>query len=190
MGDLSANISYKELRPSGTPDTWRPSFPLQDLMIKTLAANIQLVINSFSCHVTFSSGVRVADDYNRLVQEGYNPSPTSDHFCGNVVPVDPIKQSDIYKQFGPYYMFSTGAADTIPTVNINDFFKAAIAMNKNGVTNFGQIIHETNPEKKTEWIHLSNNLNSFFSPKVCNLIQRPQYLYTIDGGKTYQVFNG
>ena len=190
MGDITNNISYKELRPFGTPDTWRPTFPLQDLMIKTLAKNIQIVLDAAKCHATFSSGVRVASDYDRLIKQGYNPSPKSDHFCGNVVSIDPIKQSDNYKKFGPYYIFAVGAADTIPTKNINDFFKAAVTLNKNGVTNFGQVIHEVDPEKHTEWVHFGNNLNEFFSKSVCDLIQKQQYLYTIDGGKNYNVFVG
>jgi hypothetical protein len=190
MGDLTNNISYKELRPFGTPDTWKPAFPLQELMIRNLAKNIQIVIDRVGGHVTFSSGVREASDYNRLVKEGYNPSPKSDHFCGNIVPVDPIQQPDNYKQFGPFYMFAVGAADTIPTIIINDFFNAAVNLNKIGITNFGQVIHEKDPVKKTEWVHLSNNKSTFFSKDICNIDPKSPYLYTIDGGKSYNVYNG
>ena len=192
MGDITNNISYHELRPNGTPDTWMPEFPMQKLMLNILAQNIQLVINHFpNCHVTFASGVRTASDYLRLQQSGYNPSPISDHFCGNIVPIDKSLNYDYYKYFGPYYMFSVGAADTIPTTNIMDFFKLAVDLNKQGVTDFGQIIHETDPVKNTEWVHMSNNLNMFYSLRVTSILPpRPPYQYTTDGGKTYQIYNG
>ena len=186
MGDLTNNISYSELKPNGSPITWKPEFPIQDLMIKTLAKNIQIVLDTAKCHANFASGVRTSGDYDRLMQLGYNPSATSDHFCGNVVSLDPVKQLAKYKQYGSHYMFSVGAADTIPTgIIIKDFFKLAIKLNKAGTTNFGQIIHEIDPDKKTEWVHLSNNMNAFFSKDVCNMFPRPPYQYTVDGGKTY-----
>ena len=90
MGDITPNISYSELRPYGSDPSWKPVSQLQDLMIQTLAKNIQIVIDKLQCHVTFSCGVRVQGDYQRLIKEGYNPSPTSDHYCSNVIPISPV----------------------------------------------------------------------------------------------------
>ncbi|MBR6647147.1 MAG: hypothetical protein IKL09_06505, partial [Clostridia bacterium] len=60
-------------------------------LLQILADNLQLVrtfLQEFvqagkkSVSITITSGVRTQADYERLVKNGYNPSKTSDHFCG------------------------------------------------------------------------------------------------------------
>lgn len=94
-----------------------------------------------------SSGARTGKSYDRLVAKGYNPSKTSDHFCGYN-----ISNSTT----------SAGAGDFIPvTGNAKTFFEWLIGHydRKSGhlildgvVVKVGQILLE---KGNTYWVHLS-----------------------------------
>lgn len=183
MGDIVKNFSYSEFKPKGSNALWKPSFALQDTMIKTLAQNLQIVRDEWNKPLSINSGVREASDIARLISEGYHTSPISDHFAGNVVPIEIMNPR--FKIFGSYYCFSVGAAD-IHSENAGDLFKLSLSLNRAGKTKFGQIIWEKDPDKKTEWVHFGNNRKDFYSQIICDLIAKGQYLFTIDGGKTYQ----
>jgi len=156
-------------------------------LLKILAENLQIVrdrLNSMDIKlnknkdisISISSGVRSKADYEWLKANGYNPSATSDHFCGWALNAPKP---------------TLGAADiTISNCKIStmEVFKMIVAMNKAGETNFGQIIYEVNA-KGNPWIHLSNNPKAIFTGKVAKAILRSPYLISLDNGKTYKAYN-
>jgi hypothetical protein len=183
---VTQNFSYNEFRPNGSPDTWMPNSDYQKLLIVNLAQNLQVVRSSMpnGCSIAISCGARLQSDFKRLSDLGYHPSETSDHYCANVIPIDP--SSSKYKKFGPYYFLSVGAADTVPNgMSIDSYFKLAISLTMQGKCRFGQVIHEIDPVQKKEWVHFSNDYSIFFSPTVVNFLGKTKFMTTTDGGKTY-----
>jgi len=186
----SLSFAYAELRPSGAYQDWMPENDYQKFLVDNLAKNLQVVRSAMpaGCSMRVSSGVRTADDFNRLQLQGYHPSETSDHYCGNVVKID--KSSNNYKKFGPLYFFSSGAADIVPAgVDTEYLFKLGVNLTKKNLCKFGQIILEEDTSKATKWVHFSNDYSLIFSPDIVKFINRSQFLTTIDGGKTYTVYN-
>jgi len=176
---LSANFSSSEFG-SNLND-------YQLALLKILAGNLQIVrdrLNSMDIKkvktkditISISSGVRNKADYDRLKANGYNPSATSDHFCGWAINAPKP---------------TLGAADiTVGNCKISlmEVFKLIVAMNKAGETDFGQVIYEVSA-KGNPWIHLSNSAKSIFIGKVAKTVTRTPYLISLDNGKTYKAYN-
>lgn len=147
-------------------------------LLQILANNIQIVrdrlqpyaVKGKAVSVSIRSGVRRQDDYNSLKAKGYNPSATSDHFCGLQLLSKP----------------TIGAADTV-FLNCKLSHKEIALMirdwDKQGIVSFGQIIYEINPKTNYSWIHLGNDPKNVFTDKVA--ITRVKYLMSLDNGKTY-----
>ena len=80
---LTENFSLSEFIKTDPTD-----YQLQ--LLQLLADNLQSVRNFLqefalpkkTVSISINSGVRTQADYERLVKNGYNPSNTSDHFCG------------------------------------------------------------------------------------------------------------
>ena len=127
--------------------------PYQQSLLQLLANNLQKVrdyLQQFkkdpkkNVCVGISSGVRTQADYDRLVKKGYNPSKTSDHFCGYQLLSKP----------------TLGAADikvSNCSLKLQEIANLMIEMNKTGELDAGQIIFEYNPKTKSSWIHVSND---------------------------------
>jgi hypothetical protein len=151
-------------------------------LLQILADNLQLVrtfLQEFvqtgkkSVSIMITSGVRTQADYERLVKNGYNPSKTSDHFCGYQLTAKP----------------TLGAADiTIKNCSLSLKAIAAkiIEWDKAGLVHFGQVIYEKNPKTGSEWIHLGNDPKLIFNHNID--VQREKYLMSLDNGKTYKKF--
>lgn len=185
-GDITENFSYREFKPTGSLDTWVPTNQWQKMLIDRLASQLQIVRTRMPAgsSMKITMGVRTAGDYARLKASGFHPSETSDHYCGEVVSVDP--QSPNFKKFGPMYFFSVGAADIVPVgMDIELFFKMSVDCSVKGFADFGQIIFEHDPIKGMKWVHFANNSASVFSPKIGSFLGREKYLVTTDGGKSY-----
>lgn len=123
--------------------------------------------------ITITSGVRTLNDYNRLKNNGYNPSTTSDHFCGFQLMAKP----------------TLGAADISVkncTLTHRQIAAKIIEWDKAKEVHFGQVIYESNPTKKSSWIHLGNDWNQIFTKKI--KFSRTKYLMSLDNGKTYVAF--
>lgn len=157
-------------------------------LLKLLASQLQIVRNNLQEYakdrkkqvsISISSGVRTQADYDRLKKSGYNPSETSDHFCGLQLKCKP----------------TLGAADITVSncsLSLHDIASMIICWNIEGYVNFGQIIFEYNPKTKSAWIHVGNDWNSIFAStflKDFYDINRKKYLMSLDNGKTYKTFN-
>lgn len=157
-------------------------------LLKLLASQLQIVRNNLQEYakdkkkqvsISISSGVRTQADYDRLKKSGYNPSETSDHFCGLQLKCKP----------------TLGAADITVSncsLSLHDIASMIIYWNIEGYVNFGQIIFEYNPKTKSAWIHVGNDWNSIFAStflKDFYNINRKKYLMSLDNGKTYKTFN-
>lgn len=161
--------------------------PYQLALIQKLADNLQIVrdllqeyaVAGKTVGISISSGVRTASDYNRLVNKGYNPSKTSDHFCGLQLLSKP----------------TIGAADLHITnckLSYREIAAKMIEWNENTKNDLllGQIIYERNPSSGAEWIHASNDWYNVFETDIAKAINtmRKRYLMSLDNGKTYITF--
>lgn len=152
-------------------------------LIKVLAGQLEMVRYHLNMHpefkrdknkdisISISSGIRTLEDYDRLKAKGYNPSKTSDHFCGN-------KPGTL------------GAADcSFSNLNIKlfDVFKFIARITNNGDVHFGQVLYESNPKTGSEWIHLSNDAQYLFKvPYLADSVTRKlKYGYSKDNGVTF-----
>ena len=188
MGDITKNFSYSEYRPKGSPKTWMPESDYQQRLIDNHASNLQVVRNELpdGCYMKITSGVRTESDFDRLIAKGYHPSATSDHYCGNIVPIS--EYSSKYKKYGPLYMFSVGAADVEPFgIKVYDLFKLSVKLTREGKCDFGQVIYEKDPITGKEWVHYGASIKDIFSSSIVRFIDRTQFMQSLDGGKTYSV---
>lgn len=158
-------------------------------LLKLLASQLQIVRNKLQSYavdkkkpvsISIHSGVRSEEDYKRLVKNGYNPSKTSDHFCGYQLLSKP----------------TLGAADIKVnncSLTLQEIANMLIEMNDKGELDAGQIIFEYNPKTKSSWIHFGNDWWRIFDANFIfdnNLFKsRKKYLMSLDNGKTYQTFN-
>lgn len=153
-------------------------------LIKLLATNLQIIRDNLQeyavegKHVTvsISSGVRTEADYNRLKAKGYNPSKSSDHFCGYQLLAKPtLGAADLH--FGNCKLSYKEIALKIKEWNEDS---------KNDLM-LGQVIYEKNPSTKAEWIHVGNDWYAIFTTDIANAVNsmRKQYLMSLDNGKTY-----
>jgi len=185
---ITKNFSFYEFGPKGCDKEWVPDNDYQKMLIKNLAENLQILIDKspVKLSIIVTNGIRSLEDYYRLKKEGYNPSGTSDHFCGTSIPVDP--GNGYYKKFGSMYNFSTGAADCIAKgMSQTDFFKHAMKCYRECGARFGQIIHEVDPVKKAEWVHFSGQYETYFSDRIVTWLDKKRFLESLDGGKTYSL---
>ena len=148
-------------------------------LLKILAGELQIVRDSLQAFksgkkavtMTITSGVRTKADYDRLVKKGYNPSLTSDHFCGYSTDGNP----------------TLGAADvrvnncSLPLKQVALYIKELVLGYE---VNFGQVIYERNPDTGAEWIHLGNDPEMIFKSNI--QISRKKFLMSLDNGKTYK----
>ena len=162
--------------------------PYQEKLIDILAVELQRVrnyINSEACSdfkvnkkkdigMVITSGVRTKEDYDSLVARGYNPSKTSDHFCGYSLTGNP----------------TLGAADVILT-NFNGDYKGLfnkLVWKCGNEFHFGQLILEYNPANKRYWFHFGNDPERIYGFLTDKVITRKKFLISNDNGKTYQEF--
>lgn len=179
---LSKNFKLSEFTKSDVTD-----YALA--LLKLLASQLQIVRNKLQSYaidkkkpvsISIHSGVRSEEDYKRLIKNGYNPSKTSDHFCGYQLLSKP----------------TLGAADIKVnncSLTLQEIANMLIEMNDKGELDAGQIIFEYNPKTKSSWIHFGNDWWRIFDANFIfdnNLFKsRKKYLMSLDNGKTYQTFN-
>jgi len=188
MGDITKNFSYYEFRPHGTPKSWLPTSEYQKLLVDTLAENLQTVRSEMPSDswMKITSGVRTLSDYQRLKNAGYKPSKTSDHNFGVSIPLD--KHTSKYKKFGDTYNFSVGAVDVQPSgMSTKDLFNLSVKLVQGNQCDFGQVIYEYDPNTGAEWVHYGNSLAELFTYVIVDMINRTQFMKTLDGGRTYQI---
>jgi len=153
--------------------------PYQESLLQLLADNLQKVrdmlqqyaVEGKKVSIGISSGVRTAEDYDRLKAKGYNPSKTSDHLCGLQLTAKP----------------TLGAADIYVTnckLSMKEIFTKIMYWDKTLQVHFGQVIYEYNPATKAEWIHLGNDWNQIFHVGIN--VSRTKYMQSLDNGKSYQ----
>ena len=151
----------------------------QENLLQLLAENLQKVrdllqpfaVTGKKVSITINSGVRTAEDYDRLKAQGYNPSKTSDHLCGLQLTAKP----------------TLGAVDIRVNnckLTTTEIFEKIMHWDKTLQVSFGQVIYEYNPATKAEWIHLGNDWNKIFQPGI--MVYRKKYQKSLDNGKTYQ----
>jgi len=188
MGDITKNFSYYEFRPNGSTKSWMPSSEYQKILLNELAENLQVIRSELpdGCYMEVTSGVRGLDDYNRLKKLGYKPSKTSDHNCGVSIPLP--KHDRKYKKFGETYNFSVGAADIVPVgMPVTDLFNLSVKLTQGGKCDFGQVIYEKDPNSGKEWVHYGNSLKDLFAPQIIDMINRTQFMKTLNGGRNYEI---
>jgi hypothetical protein len=148
---------------------------IQQLMVNSLIDHILNPIEEYAgCKMTVTNGLRTLQDYDRLKEQGYNPSRRSDHFFG-LLPLTSGAADTVYEKgdkftvelFYDLYRRYSKAKDRIILPNAD--------------VQVGQMILEVND---THWIHLSNPRRLFYS-KDCPLPGQ-MFLRSDDNGKTYK----
>jgi hypothetical protein len=188
MGDITKNFSYYEFGPKGSPKAWIPTSQYQKILLDSLANNLQVIRSEIpeGSYMRITSGVRTLSDYNRLKNQGYRPSKTSDHNCGVSIPL--ASHTNKFKIFGETYNFAVGAADIQPIgISTKELFNLSVRLTQGGKCDFGQIIYEYDPSSKQEWIHYGGSLKELFSEIIIDMINRDKFLKSVDGGRTYQI---
>jgi len=188
MGDITKNFSFHEFKPKKATKSWVPTSEYQRALLTQLAENLQVIRSEIpeDCYMRITSGVRTLEDYDRLKKLGYRPSKTSDHYCGVAIPLP--KHDRKYKKFGETYNFAVGAADIVPVgMSTEDLFNLSVKLTQGGKCDFGQVIYEKDPSSGAEWVHYGNSLKELFAPQIVDMINRTQFLKTLDGGRTYQI---
>jgi len=182
MSQITTNFSFEEICPSVPREKLSQ---VQMEMVITMAGMLQTIRNRLGVAVKINNGVRVAEDYNRLVAAGYSPSQTSDHYYGYPVTItDPLK---VYK-YGKLFTYSVGAVDfrapTMPNDGVYEIVKSLIDAQKIKV---GQLIHEYG--SGMDWIHISNDPRRYYSDRFVTMyLDREKFLTSSDAGKTYQKY--
>lgn len=173
-------------------------FPVQWFMLQNICVSILEPLRSFACSIynreisfRITSGLRSSSDRERLIKEGYNPSENSDHDYGQVVKLVSDKKKAL---FGPYYYYSVGAVDFMPSCGAELLFNAckpyfnksenSIDLPTGGRVRVGQFILEKGNQF---WIHVSNPPKLFFGAPILGAIKRNCFLMSMDNGKTYQL---
>lgn len=81
---LTKDITLGMMTRSDVADKWIEPSKIQENRLRLLAELVQRVINGYG-GARVTSGLRDEDVYDALLQAGYHPSMSSDHFCGNVI---------------------------------------------------------------------------------------------------------
>jgi uncharacterized protein YcbK (DUF882 family) len=180
---LTENFNLDEI----TNIQWDHLNETQKLMISNLTGFIlQPIREHINMPMWITSGMRTQSDINRLRKQGYFPSETSDHLFGNVVE---LTSKHKIEKYGLYYPFSVGAVDFIcKGVDMRKVFKLIYNLVIGGIIKVGQLIYERK-KSGTEWIHISNPVELIYSKEVRKLLARPQFLYTLNGGANYKLYD-
>lgn len=156
------------------------------LMILGLAYTLEIIKKAVGNKpIRINSAVRKVDDFMRLKEEGYNPSPTSDHYFGFEIPLE--KGSAAYKKYSSYYNLSVGAVDIVcPSLDTIEFFNKILKLSYSGQIKTGQILLEKN---KSFWVHIAGNPNDFLMQEARELRGELSCYgkgYSLDNGKSFE----
>lgn len=161
----------------------RPS-ALQVYLFESIKKKLNIVRHRIHSPIIITSFTRTVKKYKSLINRGYHPSATSDHFWGE--PILTLRRRDRLK-YGKFFIFSAGAVDIVtPKIDTEYVFSLIVKLQKANKVNFGQIIYERS--ERSEWIHLSNPRTLVFNLSFLQRIGAIKYpfLKSIDGGKSYR----
>lgn len=175
---MTKNFPLAEFQKAGFP----VDCTIKELfMLQLLADNLQYIRDEISIPMIITNSYRSRDKYMEMLNKGYYPSETSDHFFGQRMPVsNPAKIA----KYGKFFDLSTGAVD-FTCADIEKNFRKIVQMAMSGEIKVGQLILESNGS--TKWIHISNEPEMVYGivlAKKLPVIRQP-YLCSLDGGRTY-----
>jgi len=149
-------------------------------MLKLIADNLQFIRDEIGVPIIITNSFRTRENYLAMLNKGYYPSETSDHFYGQKIPV---KNPEKIEKYGAWFDLSTGAVD-FKCAEIEKNFKKIVQMAISGEIKIGQLILESNGSSK--WIHMSNSPEAVYGKALASKIPfRQPYLCSLDGGRTY-----
>ena len=190
MTPVTEHFSWEEFSKKPVDDFSPEVFYL----LKCLCQNILEPIRKFlgGTPIKINSGIRGNSDHYRLLEQGYFPSETSDHFFG--IPVQ-LRDPSKMKLYGDMYTLSTGAIDFTHSMGVENAFNKLLReanpqegyLKLNGIKiQIGQMILETG--RHSGWIHVSNPPGVKFNKDFYYKVKRRSstFLFSRDSGKTYQ----
>jgi hypothetical protein len=161
------------------------------MLIEVLADQIQIIRNNLPSGggLVITSAVRLQSDIDRLLDLGYNPSVTSDHFFGKSILSK--KNTRKIEFFGGEYYFSVGAVDLVGTkASPDEIFETCRKLARKGEISVGQVINERG--SGSGWVHVSNSRKNIYD-KLSQMgyfrEEEPQFLTSTDNGRTYSKLN-
>lgn len=159
---------------------------LQRFLLEKLRDNLNLVRFALGATMTISDCFRDMKKYQDMIARGYNPSAKSDHFWAEPVPMtSPADRA----RWGNFYIFSVGAVDIVPSMDVYQAFQKIVKMVRAGQVSFGQVIYECSAAGK-KWVHLSNPRTLLFRPETLETlgVAKNPFLVSYDGGKNYRPY--
>ena len=147
--------------------------------------------------VRITSCLRTKEDFDRLLYNGYHPSPTSDHFGTKAIQI-PEKYTEKRKTYGEIYQWSTFASDISCDTDIIGLCRDIyITLERDRVIipymgEVKQLIAESQiiNGKKVYWIHISAPYDALYSHEasyaIKSMLNTNKYLISPDG-RNYQV---
>lgn len=170
------------------------------------------ILNPLRKHVdkSCSTGVcvREAYDFQRLINAGFFPSPTSDHYAGNIVDLSGTKHE---KKYGKLWRYSTFASDCsfrglgyggLRELCIDIYLTLTKKIKENdsrfvhGLVNIKQLILESQIHngKLKYWLHVSLPYEAIYSREFSDKIKKgypkAKYLVMKDGKYKLMDFSG
>lgn len=154
----------------------------QSFLLANLTNMLNMIRRKVGVPMTITSCCRDAAKYQELVDRGYHPSPTSDHFWGYVIPT--LRTRDKAK-YGDTYKFSVGAVDFV-CKDIDNVFNTIMDMVEHDEINIGQCILEKG--KNSKWIHISNPKEIVYAPGFIKKmsLEKIMFLTSNNNGKSYK----
>ena len=173
---LTKNIALGELTPA-VPSA------IQMLMFLNMATKLQFIRDLIKKPIYVTNGQRTEADYTRLLNSGYHPSETSDHYYGVPIHITTVDKVSLY---GSEYCYSVGAVDFVSQIDTALLFKQLVDLVRGKKLIVGQLIHEWGNGK--DWIHISNEPSLIYCTGIVDkYFNRQQLLESKDAGQTYQV---
>lgn len=174
---MTRNFQRIEFERAGFP---KDATIKEEFMLSLLVRSLQVIRDEIGVPITITNCYRTEENHRDLLNRGYYPSETSDHFFGQRLPVH---RPDKIKKYGKYFDLSVGATDFV-CANITYNFSKIVHLAVSGQIRVGQLILETGNGKT--WIHISNDPELVYGQALSRRIpSREKFLYSLDGGASY-----
>jgi len=175
---MTKNFPLVDFQKAGFPI----DYTIKELfMLQLLSDNLQFIRDEINTPMIITNCYRSREKYMEMLNKGYYPSETSDHFFGQRMPVG---KPDKVTRYGKWFDLSSGATD-FKCADIEKNFRKMVQMSLSGEIKIGQLILESNGS--TKWIHISNDPEMVYGIALASKLPviRQPYLCSLDGGANY-----
>lgn len=173
--------------------SWYPGTPTEmqvALWLWQKEHHLNPIRRHVGCPVYLTSCGRTLETFTLLLERGYHPSPTSDHFALQAIPI-----SDSYaakqQKYGAIYQWATFASDITGNFDVMDLCRDIYLGKVEGMGDVKQLIAESQllRGRRVHWVHISVPYSAIYTPEISKAIMqrypKEKYLKTTNGA-TYE----